>query len=149
MSERSGAGASAAAPVSAVLVPASAMVDARLADADPIGTYMFRKRRRILLVVRRHFENHVELIGLRVDRRYLPLAEGIVERVVDVLRRDAQPAGGVAVDIHQQPDAVVLLIAGHVAQFRQLLSSAPEGAEPTDPAAPCRAHRARTGIASG
>ena len=30
----------AAAPVRAVLVPASAMVDARLADADPIGTYM-------------------------------------------------------------------------------------------------------------
>ncbi len=40
ISEPSGAGASAAAPVRAVLVPASAMVDARLADADPIGTYM-------------------------------------------------------------------------------------------------------------
>ena len=38
--ERSGAGAIAAAPVSAVLVPASAMVEARLADADPVGTYM-------------------------------------------------------------------------------------------------------------
>src|SRR5579862_4565649 len=39
-SPQSGAGASAAAPVSAVLVPAKAIVDARLADADPIGTYM-------------------------------------------------------------------------------------------------------------
>ena len=39
----SGAGASAAAPVRALLVPASAIVDARLADADPIGTYMSRR----------------------------------------------------------------------------------------------------------
>ncbi len=30
----------AAAPVSAVFVPASAIVDARLADAAPVGTYM-------------------------------------------------------------------------------------------------------------
>ncbi len=36
----SGAGAIAAAPVSAVLVPARAIVEARLADADPVGTYM-------------------------------------------------------------------------------------------------------------
>ena len=36
----SGAGASAAAPVRAVFVPARAIVVARLADADPIGTYM-------------------------------------------------------------------------------------------------------------
>src|SRR5580658_1543457 len=36
----SGAGASAAAPVRALFVPASAMVVARLADADPIGTYI-------------------------------------------------------------------------------------------------------------
>src|SRR5580700_4002711 len=36
----SGAGASAAAPVSALLVPARAIVVARLADADPMGTYI-------------------------------------------------------------------------------------------------------------
>ena len=40
VSVRSGAGASAAAPVSALFVPASAMVVARLAEADPMGTYM-------------------------------------------------------------------------------------------------------------
>ena len=44
------------------------------------------QRRRILLILRRDFENHVELIGLRVDRRDLPLAESVVERVVDILR---------------------------------------------------------------
>src|SRR5580692_10886838 len=37
---RRGAGASAAAPVRALLVPARAMVVARFADADPMGTYM-------------------------------------------------------------------------------------------------------------
>ena len=40
-SDSSGAGAIAAAPVSAVFVPASATVDARFADADPIGTYIW------------------------------------------------------------------------------------------------------------
>src|SRR5271157_4669840 len=38
--DRSGAGASAAAPVRALFVPASAMVVARLADAEPMGTYI-------------------------------------------------------------------------------------------------------------
>ena len=91
----------------------------------------------------------MELIGLRINRRDLPLAEGIVERVVDVLRRDAKPARCIAVNIDQQSDAVVLLIGGDVAQFRYLLSSGPLSAEPTGPAAPCRVHRACTGIASG
>src|SRR5215472_7005341 len=35
-----GAGTMAAAPVRAALVPANAMVDARLAEAAPVGTYM-------------------------------------------------------------------------------------------------------------
>ena len=79
------------------------------------------QRSRILLIAGRHFENHVELIGLRIDRRYLPLAEGIVERVVDVLRGDAQPARRIAIDIDHQSEAVVLLIARDVAQFGNLL----------------------------
>ena len=49
---------------------------------------------------RLHFEHHVVLVELREHRRDLPLAEGVVERVVDHLRRDAQARGGVAVD-HQ------------------------------------------------
>ena len=65
----------------------------------------------------------MELIGLRIDRRYLPLAEGIVERVVNVLRSDAKPARRVAVDIDHQPEAVVLLIARDVAQFGYLFHS--------------------------
>ena len=59
----------------------------------------------------------MELIGLRIDRRYLPLAEGIVERIVDVLRGNAKPARCVAIDIDQQSEAVVLLVARDVAQF--------------------------------
>ena len=75
----------------------------------------------ILLILGCHFENHVELIGLRINRRDLPLAVGIVKRVVDVLRRDAHPARGVAIDFDQYSQAIVLLIARHIAQLRQLL----------------------------
>ncbi len=74
----SGAGAIAAAPVSAVLVPARAMVDARFAEADPMGTYIRAQRRGIALILRRDFQDHVELIGLRINGRDLPLAKGVV-----------------------------------------------------------------------
>ncbi len=53
----------------------------------------------ILPVLARHFKNHMELIGLGVDSRYLSLSEGIVQGIVDILRCDPQPAGGVAIDI--------------------------------------------------
>ena len=45
---------------------------------------------RALPELRLHFHDNVVLIQLRVHRRYLPLPEGIVERVVDHLRRDAK-----------------------------------------------------------
>ena len=110
---------------------------------------MSSRRGRILLILRLHFQNHVELIGLRVNRRYLPLAEGIVERIVNILRRDAEPAGRVAIDIDEKPQAVVLLVARHVAQFRNLLHAVHEQREPTDPASPCPARQASIGIACG
>jgi len=59
------------------------------------------QRALIVLILRLDFENDVELVGLRVDRRDLPLAERVVERVVDVLRGNAEAAGGVAIDLHQ------------------------------------------------
>src|SRR5579864_3560354 len=40
INDLSGAGGIVAAPVSAAFVPASAIVDARLADAAPVGTYI-------------------------------------------------------------------------------------------------------------
>ena len=51
-----------------------------------------------LLEVGLHFQHHVVLVQLREHGRDLPLAEGVVERVVDHLRRDAEARGGVAVD---------------------------------------------------
>ena len=55
--------------------------------------------RGILLEARFHFQDHVELVGLCIDRRDLPLAESVVQRIVDVLRSDSEPAGRVAIDI--------------------------------------------------
>ncbi len=39
--------------------------------------------------LRLHFQNDVILVQLREQRRYLPLPERIVERVIDALCRDA------------------------------------------------------------
>ena len=39
------------------------------------------------------------LIQLREHRRDLTLPEGVVQRIVDHLRRDAEPRGGVAIDV--------------------------------------------------
>ena len=72
----------------------------------------------------------MELIGLRINRRDLPLAEGIVERVVDVLRSDAKPARRIAIDIDEQSEAVVLLIARDIAQFGYLLHPVHEARSP-------------------
>jgi hypothetical protein len=72
-----------------------------------------------LLVARLHFEDDVVLVQLREDGRHLPLAEGVVQGVVDHLRRDAEPRGGVAVDRQGRLQATGLLIARHVAQLRQ------------------------------
>ena len=45
---------------------------------------------RILPEFRRHFHHHVILVQRCVHGGYLALAEGVVERVVDQLRRDAE-----------------------------------------------------------
>ncbi len=48
-------------------------------------------------------EHHAVLVGLGEDGRDQALAEGVVERVVDGRRRDAEAAGGVAVDVDDTP----------------------------------------------
>ena len=69
---------------------------------------------RILPEFRRHLHDHVILVQRRVHGGDLALAEGIVKRVVDQLRRDAEARGGGAVVLHPGLQAVVLLIAVHV-----------------------------------
>ncbi len=51
----------------------------------------------------------------------LPLAEGVVERVVDDLRGEAQPRRGVAVDVDVELEAGRLLVGGDVLELGQLL----------------------------
>ena len=61
------------------------------------------------------------LVRLREDRRDDALAEGVVERVVDGRRRDAEAGGGVAIDGEIGREPLVLLVARHVLDLRQLL----------------------------
>ena len=51
-------------------------------------------------------------------RRDQPLAERVVERVVDGRDADAEAAGGVAVDVDEGLQAAVLQVAGDVGELR-------------------------------
>ena len=83
-----------------------------------------RQRRRIALIFRLRLENDAVLVGLAVDRRNLPLPEGVVERVVDDLHRDAEPAGLLAIDLDHRAQAAFLHLGGDVAQQRRRLAGA-------------------------
>ena len=72
-----------------------------------------------LLELRRDFHDHVVLVERTVHGGDLPLSEGVVERIVDVLRGYTQPAGGVAIDHQLRLQSLILLVGIHVAQFRQ------------------------------
>ena len=52
----------------------------------------------LLLKLRRDFHDHVILVQPRVNVGDLALAEGVVQRVVDLLHIDAQARGGIAID---------------------------------------------------
>ena len=55
--------------------------------------------RRVALVLRQQFHDDPVLVGRRVDREIWRCAVGVVERVLDLLRRDAERRGLVAVDV--------------------------------------------------
>ena len=55
---------------------------------------------RVALIMFRGFQYDAILIGLRVDYRNLSLTERVVEDVIDILHRYAQPAHGFPVDAH-------------------------------------------------
>ncbi len=63
--------------------------------------------------------HHMVLVQEGVSDRHLPLAEGVVEGVIDELRRNAEPRGRVAVDHHRGLEPLVLLIAAHIDQLGQ------------------------------
>ncbi len=87
------------------------------------------ERGRIVLKLRRRLQNHAILIGLRVDHRDLPLAEGVVDDVVDILRGNAQPADAVAVDAQHAAQAGRQRLRRDIAQ-RRLRAQGPQQRRP-------------------
>ena len=60
---------------------------------------------RILPEFRRRLHHHVILIQGAIHRRYRPLAESVIESVVDQLRRDAEARGSAAIVPNQRLQA--------------------------------------------
>ena len=84
---------------------------ARAAHVDELERLRFLRNRHDL-------QNDPILVQLREHRRDLPLAEGVVERVVDRLRGDAQPRRRTSIDGQPSGEPLVLLVAAHVPQLR-------------------------------
>ena len=68
---------------------------------------------------RSDLHHHVILVQRLVHGRDLALPESIVERVVDVAVRNAQPRGRIAIDHNLRFQAFVLLVGVDIAQFGQ------------------------------
>ena len=75
----------------------------------------------VALVERIDLEDDAVLVALGIDGRDLPLREGIVERVVDVLHLHAQPRRRDAVDHHIGLQAALLAVGVDVDELGQLL----------------------------
>ena len=78
------------------------------------------QRGRALLKFGLDLQHHAVLIGLSEDGGNQPLAEGVVQRVVDGRGRYAEPARGIAVDLHIGLQAAVLQVAGDVGELWNL-----------------------------
>ncbi len=76
------------------------------------------QRLRILPVGRRDLHDHVILVARDIDGRDLALAEGVIQRVVDLADGDAEAGGGVAIDDEIGLQGPVLLVAVDVGQRR-------------------------------
>ena len=85
----------------------------------------FPQRIRRELEVRLHLEDHAVLVELRENDGDLPLAERVVERVVNCLRGDIVARGLLAIHVHAELKPAGLLAArdppgfGRAAQFRE------------------------------
>ena len=96
-----------------------------------------------------HLEDDAVQVQLREDDRDLPLAERVVERVVDHLRRDAQPRRRVAVDRQRHLQARRLLVARDVLAGRAPCAARRRASAPRSRARSGRRPRACTGTACG
>ncbi len=80
-----------------------------------------RQCRRPFLKLGLHFQDHAILVELGKDGGNLPLAERVVQRVVDQLRREPEARCSAAIDVQHRPQALILLIAGDVTQHRNVV----------------------------
>ena len=76
---------------------------------------------RIALQARIDLEDDAVLVALGVDRRHLPLREGVVERRVDVGDAHAEPRRGVAIDLHVELQPARLPVARDIDDAGDLL----------------------------
>eukprot|EP01022_Parablepharisma_sp_SALTPOND_P004192 TRINITY_DN118_c0_g1_i1.p1 TRINITY_DN118_c0_g1~~TRINITY_DN118_c0_g1_i1.p1 ORF type:complete len:1977 (+),score=693.89 TRINITY_DN118_c0_g1_i1:34526-40456(+) len=81
------------------------------------------QRRGAVLEFRLDLHHHAILVRLRIDGGDEALAEGVVERIVDGGRGDAQARGSIAVDLDVGLQTLVLQVGGHIGQFRLLLQA--------------------------
>src|SRR5467141_466874 len=84
----------------------------------------------ILLELRIDFHDHVILVELGKNCGDLALAKGIVERIVNVGRKNAEARGGVAIDRERSEQALVQLVAGDVAEFGERFQFVDEARSP-------------------
>ncbi len=75
----------------------------------------------VQLKLRLRLQNHVVLVQLRVHRIDLPLAERVVERIVDRRRRHAQARSSRPVDHQRHRQTAHLLVGRNIFELRQLL----------------------------
>ncbi len=64
-------------------------------------------------------KHHAILVRLGINRGYQPLAEGVIQRVIDLAHADTQAAGAVAIDIDIGHQSLVLPVAADVRQRGQ------------------------------
>ena len=79
-----------------------------------------RHRRRIVLKLRRHLQDDLVLVVRRVDLRDLSRAVGVVQRVLDLVRRESQRRDLVPVHVDRDLRVLQQQVAADVLQPRQL-----------------------------
>src|SRR5262249_7529490 len=82
-----------------------------------------RQPRWVILILGKQFEDDVVLVARRIDGADLPVSVGGVKRVRDLIGRDAERVGFVAVDPHIELRILHLKIAGDVLQLRERAQS--------------------------
>ncbi len=83
-------------------------------------------------------EDDPVLVELGEHRGHLPLAEGVVQGVVDRLRTDPEPRGGAAVDHQRGAESLILLVGADVGQLAPRAQRVDQAGGPEVELAPVR-----------